>query len=144
MAVMLIRDMLPSDVHGAHMIRLRVRENQLSDPSVVTERDYRDFMARDTMSWVCEVDGALAGFVMVDVEKQNLWALFVAPEHEGKGIGRTLHAEMLQHYFQRCDHLRLSTDPDTRAAEFYRRAGYIETGKTANGREIIFEASRGN
>ena len=81
---------------------------------------------------------------MVDGEKRNLWALFLAPEHEGKGIGRALHTEMLFQYFLRCDHLGLSTDPDTRAAEFYRTAGYIATGETANGREIIFSISRGN
>ena len=142
--MVMIRAMLPSDVPFAHAIRLRVRENRLSDPSVVTEQDYHDFMARDTMSWVHQLDGAITGFVMVDVEKQNLWALFVAPEHEGTGIGRALNEVMLVRYFQRCDRLRLSTDPDTRAAEFYRKAGYIETGETANGREIIFAISRSN
>lgn len=142
--MVMIRAMLPSDVPFAHAIRLRVRENRLSDPSVVTEQDYHDFMARDTMSWVHQLDGAITGFVMVDVEKQNLWALFVAPEHEGTGIGRALNDVMLARYFQRCDRLSLSTDPDTRAAEFYRKAGYIETGETANGREIIFAISRSN
>lgn len=138
----MIREMLPSDVPVAHKIRLRVRENQLSDPSVVTEQDYQDFMARDTMSWVHELNGVITGFVMVDVEKQNLWALFVAPEHEGKGIGKALHDEMLAHYFQRGDRLSLSTDPDTRAAEFYRKAGYTEQGLNSNGKELIFELSR--
>jgi ribosomal protein S18 acetylase RimI-like enzyme len=137
----MIREMLPSDVPAAHRIRLRVRENQLSDPSVVTEQDYHDFMARDTMSWVHEKDGVISGFVMADVEKLNLWALFVAPEHEGKGIGKALHDEMLAHYFERCDHLGLSTDPATRAAEFYRKAGYRSEGFTSSG-EIIFALHR--
>ncbi len=133
-----IRAMLPSDVPAAHVIRLRVRENRLSDPSMVTEQDYHDFLARDTMSWVCEVDGVITGFVMVDVEKQNLWALFVAPEQEGRGIGRALHAQMVAPYFQHCDILRLSTDPDTRADAFYRKAGYQHCGHTRTG-ESIFE-----
>jgi GNAT superfamily N-acetyltransferase len=137
-----IRAMLPSDVVGAHAIRLRVRENQLSDPSVVTEQDYHDFMARDTMSWVCEVNGAMAGFVMVDVEKRNLWALFMAPEHEFKGAGRALHEVMLTWYFTKADRLRLSTAPNTRAAAFYRKAGYRDMGPTNDGRELIFELHR--
>jgi ribosomal protein S18 acetylase RimI-like enzyme len=140
--MMTIRTMMPSDVPAAHVIRLRVRENKLSDPSVVTEQDYHDFMARDTRSWVCEVDGALAGFVMVDVEEQNLWALFVAPEHEFKGIGRALHEVMIAWYFNGCDKLRLSTAPNTRAAAFYRKAGYRDMGPTSNGRELIFELHR--
>ncbi len=93
-----------------HVIRSRVRENQLSDPSLITEQDYHDFMARDTMSWVHELHGEITAFVMVDVEMRNLWALFVAPEHEGKGFGRALHDQMLAHYFRRCDQLSLSTD----------------------------------
>ena len=62
-----------------HVIRLRVRENQLSDPSVVTEQDYHDFLARDTMSWVCEMDGEITGFVMVDVESTSLAKAHVFP-----------------------------------------------------------------
>jgi GNAT superfamily N-acetyltransferase len=136
-----IRAMLPSDIPAAHVIRLRVRENQLSDPSVVTEQDYHDLMARDTMSWVCNVDGILAGFVMVDVEKQNLWALFVAPEHEFKGIGRALHVIMIEQYFTKANTLRLSTAPKTRAEAFYKRAGYNVVGETKSG-EVMFEIDR--
>lgn len=125
-----------------HVIRLRVRENQLSDPSVVTEQDYHDFLARDTMSWVCEMDGEITGFVMVDVERRNLWALFVAPEHEGRGIGRSLHETMCSAYFARMDILRLTTEPASRAERFYRRAGYTERGLASNGKELIFELAK--
>ena len=138
----LIREMLPSDVPAAHAIRLRVRENRLSNPSLVTEQDYHDFMARETMSWVCEVDGVTTGFVMVDVEKQNLWALFVAPECEGKGIGRALHEAMCSAYFAKMDLLRLTTEPASRAERFYRRAGYMDRGLASNGKELIFELTK--
>ena len=137
-----IRAMLSSDVPAAHKIRLRVRENQLSDPSVVTEQDYHDFMARDTMSWVHEFDGEITGFMMVDVEKRNLWALFVAPECEGKGIGRALHEAMCSAYFAKMDHLRLTTEPASRAERFYRRAGYMDRGLASNGKEVIFELTK--
>lgn len=140
---MTIREAGPADIPAMHVIRLRVRENRLSDPSVVTEQDYRDFMARATNSWVSEVDGVMAGFAMVDPEKHNLWALFVSPEHEFKGVGRALHEVMLAWYFARTDVLRLSTDPNTRAAGFYEKAGYNNLGPTANGREVIFELRHG-
>ncbi|MBP9159735.1 MAG: GNAT family N-acetyltransferase [Flavobacteriales bacterium] len=134
-----IRAATPEDIPAMHEIRLRVRENRLSDPSVVTEQDYHDFMARDTMSWVAEVDGRIAGFTMVDVEKRDLWALFVAPEHEFKGLGKALHEIMVNSYFKRTNCLRLSTAPNTRAAAFYGAAGYKEIGPTSNGKELIFE-----
>ena len=136
---MTIRPLVSKDVPAVHVIRLRVRENRLRNPKVVQEADYLTFMARDTMSWVCEVDGVIAGFVMVDAEKQNLWALFVAPEQEGKGIGRTLHDAMFLWYFNRRTALRLTTAPDTRAASFYSKAGYACLGPTDDGKELIFE-----
>lgn len=139
---MTIREAVPADIQAMHDIRLRVRENQLSDPSVITERDYHDFMSRRTRSWVCEVDGVLAGFTMVDEEEQNLWALFVAPEQESKGIGRALHEAMLAWYFTHNEKLKLSTAPNTRAERFYRQAGYTAIGTTPSG-EVIFERSRG-
>jgi GNAT superfamily N-acetyltransferase len=138
---MIIPEATTADIPAMHAIRLRVRENRLSDPSVVTEQDYHDFMARNTKSWVCEMEGALAGFAMVDVEQQNLWALFVAPEQEFKGAGRHLHEGMLAWYFARADRLGLSTAPNTRAEHFYRKAGYTAVGSTAHG-ELIFELSR--
>ncbi len=142
MPSMMIREMLPTDVPAAHAIRVCVRENRLTDPSVVTEQDYHEFMARDTMSWVCEWEGELAGFVMVDMEKQNLWALFVAPEQEGKGIGRTLHEAMCSAYFAKAGILRLTTEPASRAERFYRRAGYMDRGLASNGKELIFELTK--
>lgn len=137
-----IRQATAEDVPAMHVIRLAVRENRLSDPSVVTEPDYHRFMARDTMSWVSEEDGEITGLVMVDVEKQNLWALFVAPEHEGKGIGKALHEQMLESYFKRADRLRLTTEPASRAERFYRKAGYVDQGLTPNGKELIFQLTK--
>lgn len=138
----IIREAVSADIRAMRDIRLRVRQNRLSDPSVITERDYHDFMARETRSWVCEVDGVMAGFTMVDVEKQHLWALFVAPEQESKGIGRALHETMLTWYFTHSEKLKLSTAPNTRAERFYRQAGYSVIGTTPSG-EVIFERSRG-
>ena len=52
-------------------------------------------------------------------------SLFVAPEHERKGVGKALHETMLTWYWQRAATLRLSTAPGTRAELFYRKAGYL-------------------
>lgn len=138
----LIRTMVPADVPAAHAIRIRVRENRLSDPALVQEQDYHAFLARDTMSWVAELDGAIVGFIMADMEQRNLWALFVAPDHERLGIGKELHDTLCAVYFTRAQLLRLTTEPKSRAEHFYRRAGYVERGMTTNGKELIFELAR--
>lgn len=139
---MIIRPMHTTDVPAAHVIRLAVRENRLSDPSEVQEQDYHDFLAGDTLSWVCVKDDVIAGFIMVDIAKQNLWALFVAPQQEGQGMGKVLHDTMLAAYWVRRDTLRLTTAPNTRAERFYRHAGYLDQGLTSNGKELIFELRR--
>jgi len=41
--------------------------------------------------WVVAFDDGIAGFAVADRARANLWALFVDPELEGRGIGRRLH-----------------------------------------------------
>jgi GNAT superfamily N-acetyltransferase len=71
--------------------------------------------------------------------ENNIWALFLDPKFEGKGIGQFLHKSMLDWYFtQTKDKVWLGTDPNTRAEKFYRRAGWTEVGKNGS-EEIKFE-----
>jgi GNAT superfamily N-acetyltransferase len=72
-----------------------------------------------------------------------VYALFVEPGHEGRGVGRRLHDTMMEWFFAAgVDDVWLSTDPNTRAERFYRKAGWMPTGSRPNG-EIRFEMSRG-
>jgi GNAT superfamily N-acetyltransferase len=65
--------------------------------------------------------------------------LFVHPDFESKGIGRLLHDTMLKWYFKNSiDTIWLGTEPDTRAANFYTKAGWKEVGANGNN-EIKFE-----
>jgi len=119
-------------------LRLSVRENRLSDPGLVTAEDCLRYVERGHM-WVWEEDGEILGLSASNWETGWIWALFVRSGCEGRGIGRGLFEEA-------CDALvragfrtlTLSTDPETRAARFYRAAGWRETGRTAEG-ELIFE-----
>jgi GNAT superfamily N-acetyltransferase len=89
--------------------------------------------------WVCEIDGVIVGFAIVDLSDGNIWALFVDPAHDKKGIGRKLHELMLNYSFEQgTDKLWLSTEPGSRAETFYRKAGWQQTGITQSG-EIRFE-----
>jgi GNAT superfamily N-acetyltransferase len=86
-------------------------------------------------------DRQIAGFSVVDMKERNIWALFVHPDHEGKGIGKALHDIMLDWYFvQSNETVWLSTEPGTRAETFYRSAGWREAGITPGG-EVKFEMS---
>ena len=92
--------------------------------------------------WVCESNGEIVGFAIADLYEDNIWALFVKPDFEKMGIGRKLHDIMMDWYFSRPKEIVwLGTSPDTRAASFYRRAGWKENGLHGKG-EIKFEMNR--
>ena len=127
------------DIKQMQLVRNAVKENVLSNPELITEEDYQKFITTDGKEWVCEVDGNIVGFSIVDLKENNVWALFVLPEYEKKGIGKNLHNMMLSGYFaQTKEMIWLGTSPNTRAEGFYRKAGWVENGKHAKG-EIKFE-----
>lgn len=128
-----------SDVKEVFRVRLAVKENPLPDPGFITEKEYERYLTQYGKGWVCEADGKIVGFCIVGLTQRNIWALFVQPEYEGRGIGKRLHDMMLDWYFdQTRDTVWLGTGPDTRAEGFYRKAGWRETGRRPNG-EIKFE-----
>lgn len=138
-----IRQAQLSDIPAMHQVRMAVKENVLSDPGRITEADYRTFLTERGRGWVALELEQLIGFAVVDVEEGNVWALFVHPDHEGRGAGGKLHDTMLAWCFdQGLEHIWLSTDPDTRAAEFYRRRNWQATGSQPNG-ELHFEIRAG-
>jgi len=136
-----LREASLSDIPQMSQVRLAVKENALSNPALVTEQDYIDYLSKRGKGWVCELDNQIVGFAIGDLEKKNVWALFVLPAYEGQGIGRELLILLLDWYYtQTTETIWLSTAPNTRAAEFYRSFGFKETGKMPNG-ELKFELS---
>jgi GNAT superfamily N-acetyltransferase len=136
---MTYREALLTDIPQMSVIRLAVKENVLSNPALVTQKDYEEYLTLRGKGWVCERDGSLVGFAIGDLVKNNVWALFIHPGHEGKGIGKTLLTLLLTwHFTQTNETIWLSTAPNSRAATFYRRFGWSEVGLTQSG-EIRFE-----
>ena len=136
---MIFRKALINDIPQIQIVRNEVKENVLSDPSLVTDKDVEDFITRRGKGWVCEIDNRIVGFAIADLQDNNIWALFIQPEYEGKGIGKKLHDDMLDWYFnQNKETVWLGTTPRTRAESFYRKAGWRETG-THGKEELRFE-----
>jgi GNAT superfamily N-acetyltransferase len=136
--VRVIRKVTAQDIPAMMELRLSVRENRLSDPGQVTAEDCLRYVERGHM-WVWEEDCEILGMSAGNCETGWIWALFVRPGHEGRGIGRALFemaCDALVHAGFRT--LWLSTDPDTRAERFYRAAGWREAGRNAEG-ELILE-----
>jgi len=136
---MIFREAQTSDIPQIQVVRNAVKENTLSNPALVTDKDCEEFLTVRGKGWVCEMDNLVVGFAIADLVKNNIWALFVTPEKEGKGIGKKLHDIMLNWYFSKtATTVWLGTGANTKAVLFYNKRGWKQTGIQPNG-EIRFE-----
>jgi GNAT superfamily N-acetyltransferase len=128
-----------ADIAQIQIVRNSVKENTLSNPALVPDKDVEDYINNRGKGWVCEINNTIVGFSIISVTDNNVWALFIQPGYEQKGIGRQLHDKMLNWYFeQTTTTVWLGTAPGTRAEKFYRKAGWKEMGMHGKG-EIKFE-----
>ena len=125
-----------------HEVRVAVRENVLSSPDRITEADYVDAIETRGRGWVIERNGRVVAFAAA-YAAGSIWALFVDPQHEGHGLGRALHDEMVAWLWSLgLTSLSLSTSPGTRAERFYIARGWRPCGVTEDG-EVLFELHAG-
>ena len=136
---MLIREAQVADIPAYMEVRFAVKENPLNTPGLVIYEDNVDYLTRRGKGWVAEEDNRIVGFAIADLQGHSIWALFVHPEYDRRGIGRALHDTMLSWYFSQTDEpVWLSTAPGTRAEAFYRNAGWKDLELLASG-EVKFE-----
>lgn len=129
------------DVAAMHRVRMAVRENRLQS-IVLTDDDYIRAIEAPGRGWIVEADGDVVAFAIGDGSTGNIWALFVHPDHEGRGYGRTLHDMMVDWLWEQgLERLWLTTQPGTRAERFYLDAGWQRQGMTTSG-EVRFEMTR--
>jgi GNAT superfamily N-acetyltransferase len=131
-----------ADIPFLAAIRLEVIENALTDPGRVTRAMYHDHLVEHGRGWVCEHKKTIVGFSIASLQNASIWALFVHPDYEGRGIG----SKLLQHavdwlFEQDVDMISLSTDPDTRAEELYKARGW-ERGEHISNGEILYRLRR--
>jgi GNAT superfamily N-acetyltransferase len=132
-----IRPARPEDLGRIGEIRAAVTENRLSDAASLTTEEVLRYLDRGHF-WVAEEGGGILGFSAANPDQRLLWALFVDPAHEGRGIGRGLIrvAEAMLRQ-EGCDSAHLTTQPGTRAERFYRRNGWQVTGHTPSCSQLI-------
>jgi GNAT superfamily N-acetyltransferase len=137
----LLRLATADDIPELHRIRMAVRENRLSDPTHITHDDYLAALEQTGRTWLLEEDGTVRAFG-TGFRDGSIWALFVDPEHEGRGYGHALH-EVVVDWLWSLGHERLwlTTGPDTRAARFYAAHGWVAVGAVDNG-DLRIELSR--
>ena len=128
-----------SDIFQMQIVRNSVKENQLSNPTLIKDADYEEYLLSRGKGWICEVNNSVVGFAIVDLQENNIWALFVTPIYAEKGIGKKLHSLMLNWYFKQTQQtVWLGTAPNSRAEIFYTKQGWTKVGMHGNN-EIKFE-----
>ena len=96
---MIIREATIDDIKQIQIVRNAVLENTLSNPNLVTDEDCKEFITVRGKGWVCEIYKLIVGFAIADLKENNIWALFLDPKFEKKGIGQQLQKTMLDWYF---------------------------------------------
>ena len=138
---MILREAHINDIKQIQVVRNAVKENTLTNPALVTDADCEEYLLNRGKGWVCLAEDVVVGFSIVDLKDKNIWALFVHPDYEKKGIGKRLHDTMLGWYFKQTkENVWLGTSPKTRAEKFYRMQGWNEVGVHGKG-EIKFDMS---
>ncbi|MCW8846051.1 MAG: GNAT family N-acetyltransferase [Gammaproteobacteria bacterium] len=139
----MLREAQATDVAALNSLRLRVKQNILSRPLWLTEARTLTAITETGRGWVWEENGMILGFSVANASERNIWALFVEPGFEGRGIGRQLLDQAVQWLWSLSSrNIWLSTDRDTRAESVYRAAGWQEVAQLENG-DIRFELARG-
>ncbi len=80
------REAQTTDINQIQIVRHSVKENVLSDPSLVTDKDCEEYLTVRGKGWICETDDQIVGFAIADLKENNIWALFIKSEYERLGI----------------------------------------------------------
>lgn len=136
------REATVADIPTLAAIRLMVTENTLTDPTRITRGLYHENLTTAGKGWVCEVDRTVVGFVVALRDAATIWALFVHPGHEGRGIGKTLLKTAVDWLFEvGAEEVALTTDPGTRAEKLYVSQGW-ERGEYIDNGEVRYRLRR--
>ena len=134
----MVRQAVAADIPAIQSVRHSVRENRLIS-TIISDEEVQEAIEVTGRGWVVEVSGEVVAFAIGNAENGNIWALFVRPECEHRGYGRSLHDTMVNWLWASGrKHLWLTTQPGTRAQKFYETAGWRLAGETGRG-ELRFE-----
>ena len=144
-----IRPATRADIPALFDVRTSVRENHLDLARLaergVTPQSVAEMLEQhDARTWVCEDGGRIVAFSMADARTGTVFALFVRPDAEGRGVGRALLRAAEAWLFEagwETIWLQTGMEPHFRAHAFYRAAGW-ELAGPADHDDVRYEKRR--
>lgn len=125
---LVIRLACVADIPAIFAIRTGVKENHLSLQQLealgITPEIIREAIEQSPCAWVAQTGEVIVGFAMVDLQDACVFAAFVLPEHEGRGVGRALMQAAEACLFQQHSTIWLETAQASRACGFYQTLGW--------------------
>ncbi|QDQ82238.1 GNAT family N-acetyltransferase [Paraburkholderia megapolitana] len=135
------RPLTENDLRATYEIRFSVTQNLIHGHQVkYLQRDHALEDIRQGGGWMCVADGREVGFCMpLFIPEPYLAALFVVPEHQGKGVGGALLELALKWLKEKGGRLiTLETDPGSVAEGFYKNRGWEKTGMGEFGIQNVY------
>jgi len=134
----ILREAGAADMLGISRVRFAVRENVLTPVQLASRGITNESVAASLLThrkgWLAEHEGEIVAFSMADRADASIFALFVLPDYEGRGLGGRLLQLALDWLGQQgADRIWLATAPGTRAQRFYERRGWVCVGEAAGG-----------
>src|SRR5262249_51194631 len=137
-----------ADLPAITYVRTSVRENHLSIEQLarrgITNASVAASFRANARGWVAEHRGEVVAFSIADRSSHSIFALFVLPGFDGRGIGGSLLNLAVEWLWENgSERIWLETSRDTRAASFYALKGWTATGVDGRG-NIHYELPRPN
>jgi GNAT superfamily N-acetyltransferase len=140
------REATSADVPGISRVRTSVVENALTIEQLeergITNASVAASFLTDSKGWVALQGEEIVAFSIADRATQSIFALFVLPAYEGRGIGSALLDSALHWLWNSgAERVWLTTGPGTKAVRFYEKRGWTCTGQGPRG-DLRYECER--
>jgi GNAT superfamily N-acetyltransferase len=140
----IVREACGTDMPGISRVRTSVTENLLTreqlDARGITEASVAASFLADSKGWVALSGDEVVAFSIADRASRSIFALFVLPQFEKRGLGsRLLDLALDWLWANGADPVWLTTGPETRAAGFYERRGWLATSSMTETGDVRYE-----
>jgi len=144
--VISFREATGADVPGISRVRTSVVENALTVEQLeergITNASVAASFLTDSKGWVALQEEEIVAFSIADRATHSIFALFVLPGYDGRGIGGELLDLALAWLWDNgAKRVWLTTAAGTRAARFYEKRGWTCTGSGPRG-DLRYELGR--